>query len=159
VIRRTLALALLTVGCGQPSDGEVAVKGGSYIPDNDAIYPEEARGGPVAVADFSIDRHEVTNRQFAEFVKTTGYVTQAERGFPDRLDIPPEQRVPGGAVFLMPAPGRNPGWTFMPGANWRHPDGPDSAIEGQDDMPVVQVTVADALAYARWKGRDLPDRS
>lgn len=132
------------------------MKGGSFTPGNDSIYAEERTGGPVTVGDFRIDQYEVTNGNFAAFIQATGYVTQAEKGFANRSDIPAAQRVPGGAVFLMPAMGRAPGWTFMPGANWRHPEGPGSSIDGRDDDPVVQVTYGDALAYARWKGRDLP---
>ncbi|MFZ1564277.1 SUMF1/EgtB/PvdO family nonheme iron enzyme [Sphingorhabdus sp.] len=156
-MKRFAILAVLMLpSCGNVETGDVLVKGGTFIPGNDTIYPEEKTGAAITVFDFYMDRYEVTNREFTAFVKATGYVTQAEKGFADRTDIPVEQRLPGGAVFLMPAPGQRPGWTFMPGASWRHPDGPSTSIAGREDDPVVQVTFADALAYARWKGRDLP---
>jgi len=156
VKRYVILTALLVTSCASAPSADVLVKGGTFTPGNDRIYPEEQTGGSVTVGDFRIDRYEVTNREFANFVAATHYVTKAEKGFADRSDIPAAQRVPGGAVFLMPEPGRSPGWTFMPGANWRHPEGPGSDIAGRDDDPVVQVTYADALAFARWKGRDLP---
>jgi sulfatase modifying factor 1 len=142
--------------CTSPQEREVFVKGGSYTPGNDAIYPEERRGPAVRVGSFYMDATEVTNREFAEFVKATGYVTLAERGFAGDARVPVAQQQPGGAVFHLPGSGQSPGWAFEAGANWRHPDGPQSSIEGHDDDPVVQIAYADALAYARWKKRDLP---
>jgi formylglycine-generating enzyme len=132
------------------------IKSGSFRPGNDNSYPEEKRGAPVTVDAFQMDAHEVTNDAFAAFVKATGYVTLAERGFADNPDVPKEQQVPGGAVFVMPAAGVQPGWRFIAGANWRHPDGPKSGVTDKGSDPVVQIAYADALAYARWKGRDLP---
>lgn len=155
-MRAWLALLGLLAACGPTSPGEVFIAGGSLTPGNDESYPEERSGAPLQVAGFYIDTHEVTNREFAEFVRATGYVTYAERGFAGRSDIPTEQQQPGSAVFVMPSPGVAPGWRFIAGANWRHPEGPGSAITGRESDPVVQVTYGDALAYARWKGRDLP---
>lgn len=132
------------------------IAGGTIVLGNNASYAEERSGPPVRVGSFAIDAYEVTNAQYAEFVRATGYVTEAERGFVGRADIPTEQQRPGSAVFVMPGTGAEPGWRFMPGASWRHPEGPGSSIDGRDSDPVVQVTYADALAYARWKGRDLP---
>lgn len=86
-----------------------------------------------------IDRHEVTNRQFAEFVKATGYVTGAEKAG-------------GGWCYI--AGERD--WRFVRGADWRHPLGPGSSIEGAEDYPVVLVSWHDAVAYARWAGKRLP---
>lgn len=156
---RAPALALIlwaVAGCTAPQDQEVFVKGGQFVLGNDSIYPEERRGAPVSVGSFYMDATEVTNRQFEAFVKATGYVTLAERGFAGDLRVPEVQQVPGSAVFRLPEPGQAPGWAFVPGANWRQPDGPGSSIEGRGDEPVVQIAYADALAYARWKKHDLP---
>lgn len=110
----------------------------------------------------SVDATEVTNAQFAEFVAATGYVTRAERGLPEAIydSFPDEARVPGSAVFVQPweeGP-LNPArwWRFVEGADWRHPEGPGSSIEGKDDYPVVHLAYEDALAYAAWAGRRLP---
>lgn len=157
-MRKSLLVALLLglPGCSDTRPQEVLIKGGTFTPGNDASYPEEARGAQVTVGSFMMDATEVTNAQFAAFVKATGYVTLAEKGFAGDLTVPDAQRQPGSAVFQMPEPGRAPGWTFIPGANWRHPEGPGSSIHGKDNEPVVQIAYADALAYAKWKGRDLP---
>lgn len=128
----------------------VAVPGGRLLMGAGAMYREEGPTVVVDVAPFAIDRYEVTNRQFAAFVAATGYVTMAERG--------PE---PGSAVFtpqkaLAGLSDAMPWWRFQPGANWRAPEGSGSTIAGRDDDPVVHVAFEDALAYARWLGRDLP---
>ncbi|MCC5867017.1 MAG: formylglycine-generating enzyme family protein [Gammaproteobacteria bacterium] len=123
-------------------------------------YVEE---GPVverAVDGFWMDSFAVTNGQFAAFVEATGYVTVAER---KGLDFDAAQSVgdAGAAVFRRrgdsPTSQRQPGyWTFVPGASWRHPDGPGSTIEGAEHFPVVQVAFEDAAAYATWVGAELP---
>ncbi len=127
--------------------GMVAIPGvRGFQPGNPAGYPEEALREAVDLQTFWIDRTEVTNAQFASFVTATGYVTEAEQA--------------GEAVvFVGLAPGARPGeswWRLVTGANWRHPEGPDSDIEQRMNHPVVHVTYADALAYAHWLGRDLP---
>jgi sulfatase modifying factor 1 len=138
--------------------GMLHVLAGSYLMGDDGQYHEEAMQHEVRVNAFWIDRHDVTNAQFARFVEKTGYVTLAERKPDPALarDLPREQQVAGSAVFIQPANGRPGRWQFVAGANWRHPHGPGSSIEGKHNHPVVQIAYEDALAYARWLGRTLP---
>jgi formylglycine-generating enzyme required for sulfatase activity len=130
------------------------------------FYPEEAPEHTVHVPAFAVERHPVTNAQFAEFVSATGYLTVAEQ-LPDPALYPgaaPEDLVPGALVFQ---PTRGPvdlrdwrqWWSWVPGASWRHPFGQDSGIEDKPDHPVVQVAYPDAAAYARWAGRRLPSEA
>ena len=114
--------------------------------------PDEAPRRTVKISGFLMDRHDVTNAEFETFVKATGYRTVAERppdprGFPG---VPREALKPGGAVFAKG------GWSYVPGANWRHPLGPKSNLKGKRRHPVVQVAWDDAAAYARWAGKRLP---
>ena len=117
----------------------------------------------VYVGDFWMDATEVTNAQFASFVKATGYVTVAERK-PRPEDFPgaePEVLVPGSVMFSPPShavPLNNEyaWWSYLPGANWRHPSGPASSIQGKDRWPVIHVAYEDAVAYAQWAGKRLP---
>ena len=117
----------------------------------------------VAVDGFWMDVTEVTNEAFAAFVTATGYVTIAERQ-PNPADFPgapKELLVPGSGVFTPPNQAvdiRNPlqWWRYVPGASWRHPDGPSSAWQGRPKDPVVHVAYADAEAYAVWAKRRLP---
>lgn len=124
-------------------DGLVWVAGGQVTIGENPGHAEERPNYVAEVEGFWIDRHEVTNAQFAAFVEATGYVTEAERQ-------PPEKGGPGSAVF------ENSGWSYRSGASWRHPYGLGSNIEGLEDHPVVHVSFADATAYARWAGRTLP---
>jgi formylglycine-generating enzyme required for sulfatase activity len=131
----------------------VELAGGAFRFGADPILPEEGPPREVRVAPFAIDRTEVTNRQFAAFVAATGYVTLAERPL-DPATYPrmaPEALKPSSVVFDARA-----GWRVVAGANWRRPLGPGSSIAGKEDHPVVQVGHEDALAFARWRGRDLP---
>ncbi len=148
----------------QAPQGMVWIPGGTFWMGADDGSMQDA--GPVhevTVDGFWIDRTEVTNRQFAAFVQATGYVTVAERR-PDPRDfpgVPPEKLVPGSLVFTPPVGEvslENPlaWWRYVPGADWRHPEGPDSTIEGKENHPVVQVCWQDADAYARWAGKRLP---
>ena len=141
----------------------VWIAGGAFLRGSDQHYPEERPKRRVSVDGFWIDRTPVTNADFARFAEATGYRTMAERGpdAEDFFDAPPEHRVPGSMVFvppreLVPMDQADLGWTFVPGADWRHPTGPDSSIAGIDRHPVVHVGLADAEAYCAWAGTSLP---
>lgn len=117
----------------------------------------------VRVDGFWIDRTEVTNARFAEFVAATGYVTVAERKprAEDFPGAPPENLVPGALVFTPPQglvslADHYSWWAYVPGADWRHPTGPGSDIVGRDTDPVVQIAHEDAVAFATWAGCRLP---
>ncbi len=139
------------------------IPGGTFRMGSDRHYPEEAPVHRVTVDGFWMDRTPVTNRQFREFIRATGYVTFAERP-PDPGDYPkalPHLLYTGSLVFTPPdhpADLRFWGewWTFLKGADWRHPHGPKSSISGLGHHPVVHVAYCDALAYAHWAGKDLP---
>jgi formylglycine-generating enzyme required for sulfatase activity len=130
---------------------------------SDDFYPEERPVRPVSVAGFWIDEHPVTVAQFRRFVKATGYVTTAEHP-PEAADYPgadPADLVPGSLVFTPPS-GPVPmddvraWWSWVPGAQWRHPEGPGSNLNGRDRHPVTHLSAADAEAYAEWAGAELP---
>lgn len=117
----------------------------------------------VYVDGFFMDKTDVTNAAFQRFVKATGYVTVAERKplAEDYPDAPPENLVAGSVVFVPPdhpvsLDNHFQWWTYVPGANWRHPLGPKSNIVGKGDYPVVHMAYEDALAYAQWAGKRLP---
>ncbi len=141
----------------------VHLPGGRVRIGSEDFYPEEAPVREETVGPFWIDRHEVTNAEFAAFVAATGYRTVAERGLDAQAHpgLPEEMRAPGGMVFVMPTRPEarvDPGswWRYTAGADWRHPAGPERAVEGRENEPAVQIAFEDALAYARWLGRDLP---
>ena len=143
---------------GDRMAGMIRIVGGRFTMGSDEHYAEEALTHEVVLDSFFIDRTDVTNAQFARFVAATGYVTVAERG-PDlrrHPDLPEAMRMPGAVAFEFPDGGHAGRWRYMAGANWRHPQGPGSSIDGRANHPVVQVAYEDALAYARWLGRDLP---
>jgi formylglycine-generating enzyme len=149
-----------------PTAGMVWIDGGSFTMGADDQHPEERAPHEVTVGGFWIDRHEVTNAEFARFVEATGYRTLAERGLDpkDYPGMPPELLEPGSMVFFMP--GQIAGmadvtqwWRYVAGADWRHPIGPDSSIAGKDDHPVVHVAHEDAQAYAEWAGHRLPSEA
>ena len=129
----------------------------------DTTYPEEQPLRETAVAGFWMDRTEVTNDEFAAFVQATAYVTRAERPVDaaQHPGLPADLRQPGAVVFVMPTDLQGGAklsqwWRYTAGANWRHPGGPATDLQGRGAFPVVAVTLADAQAYARWKGRSLP---
>ena len=141
----------------------VWIPGGTFRMGSEDFYPEERPVHDVTVDGFWMDRHAVTNEQFARFVEETGYVTVAERA-PKPEDFPgapPENLVPGSMVFQKrtgPVDLRNYAnwWAWVPGASWRHPRGPASSLDGLGRHPVVHVAYEDVEAYARWAGKDLP---
>jgi formylglycine-generating enzyme required for sulfatase activity len=141
----------------------VWVAGGTFRMGSDRHYPEEAPSHLVRVDGFWMDRRPVTNREFRRFVEATDYVTFAEIA-PDPTEYPgalPEMLFPASLVFTPPGRPvdlrnfRN-WWVFKRDADWRHPDGPGSSIDGMDDHPVVHVAYKDVEAYARWAGKELP---
>jgi formylglycine-generating enzyme required for sulfatase activity len=141
--------------------------GASDPPDMNAIGMQAAEDARpihrVYVDGFFMDRTDVTNAQFAAFVTATGYVTVAERTplAKDFPDAPPENLVAGSVVFTAP-PHPVPlndhlqWWSYVHGANWRHPLGPESDLSGKEGYPVVHVAYEDAEAYAKWAGKRLP---
>lgn len=139
------------------------IPGGVFRMGSDLHYPEEAPAHRVMVDPFWIDKVPVTNLQFGTFVKATGHITFAELA-PDPKDNPNRARhtlYAGSLVFEPPDHAVDlrdwsQWWTFLKGADWRHPYGPRSNIDGLDNHPVVHVGYADALLYARWAGKHLP---
>ena len=139
------------------------IPGGTFLMGSDRHYPEEAPAHRVTVDGFWIDTSAATNDDYAEFVDATGYVTVAERR-PDPADYPGADEallVPSSTVFVQPAHRvdlANPfnWWTYIPGAQWRHPQGPDSSIDDLGDHPVVHVAWEDVETYARWADKELP---
>lgn len=139
------------------------VEGGTFRMGSEAHYPDEGPVRDVRVDGFWIDRTTVTNDMFAGFVTDTGYVTVAERPL-NPADFPgadPLLLKPGSMVFHMtkgPVDLRNISnwWSYVPGANWRHPEGPGSDLKGRGDHPVVHVAFEDAEAYAAWADKELP---
>lgn len=176
-MRHAALCALITLGalaaCGKRAKEEQAeasapdcpampkadyawIPGATFTMGADATLPEEAPARTVTVKGFWMATHEVTNAEFAQFVKATGYKTLAEQDPPKLPGAPSDMLIPGSAVFTAPTDGNPNWWRWVVGAQWRHPEGPKTGIVGKDRDPVVQIAVADALAYARWKGMELP---
>jgi formylglycine-generating enzyme required for sulfatase activity len=144
----------------------VSIPGGTFWMGRDDGPPDEQPAHEVTVGPFQMDVTEVTVGQYAAFVKETGYVTVAERT-PDPRKFPgtnPAYLKPGSAVFVpsdAPLHGpwatpHPPWWRYVLGANWRHPEGPESSVKGKKNYPAVQIAWEDADAYAKWAGKRLP---
>jgi len=158
---------------GAAPAGMVWIPGGEFSMGSD-VSAEAMCGLPGVTTDaqpihrvyidgFWMDRTEVTNDEFAAFVTATGYVTIAERT-PTREEFPgapPENLVAGSTVFTatagpVPLDDYFQWWRYQHGANWRHPEGPSTSVDGKGDYPVVHIAYDDALAYATWVGKRLP---
>lgn len=153
--------------------GMVLIRGGQFSMGSEGKDAKRTEG-PVFLAevnDFFMDTHEVTNAEFAKFVEATGYVTVAERPvdweeirkqLPEGTPRPPEEMLQPGSLVFRPQKGvsdlydLSQWWAWQTGANWRHPKGPGSSIEGLDDHPVVHIAYEDAERYAQWAGKRLP---
>ncbi len=156
------SIATVTTSTGKDNVKMVKILGGKFeMGSND--FNDAKPIHTVSVNSFWMDEHEVTNAQFAQFVKETGYRTVAERPL-DPRDFPgvdPEMLKPGSAVFAMPdrVDGlENPlqWWNYVVGASWKSPEGPNSSIQQKENRPVVHIAYQDAEAYAQWAGKRLP---
>ena len=164
-MNRLLLVLVSTVAVAFAADvpeGMAWIPGGEFTMGS-RHFPDAQPLHRVKVDGFWMDKTEITNAQFAKFVEATGYVTIAERtpkpeDFPG---VPADGLIPGGVVFAPPAHGVPldnylQWWSFVPGANWRHPEGPKSSIDKRMNEPVVQIAWPDAVAYAEWAGKRLP---
>jgi sulfatase modifying factor 1 len=153
--------------------GMAWIRGGTFLmgTNDKESFPNERPAHLVQVQGFWMDEHDVTNAEFSRFVEATGYVTTAERGvnwedlrkqLPPGTPKPDDSALAPGALVFTPTSGPVPfndlsaWWRWVHGANWRHPEGPASSIQGRENHPVVQVSWYDAVAYAQWAGKRLP---
>lgn len=149
---------------GPAPEGMVWIPAGEFsMGSEEASFPDARPIHRVAVSGFWMDRTEVTNGQFEAFVKATGYQTVAERKLKaeDFPGLHPGDLVPASIVFTppgdaVPLDNYMQWWTLVPGADWRHPEGPQSDLKGREKHPVVHIAYEDALAYAKWAGKRLP---
>ncbi len=141
----------------------ILIPSGTFVMgSDDPSFPDARPLHKVEITGFWIDEHEVTNAEFERFVRETNYRTVAERPIDpaDFPGVPVENLVPGSAVFT-PAEsrvdlGKLQWWSYVPGASWRAPSGPNSSIHGRPNDPVVHISYTDAEAYAKWAGKRLP---
>jgi formylglycine-generating enzyme len=159
---------------GAAPSGMVWIPGGAFTMGTDSQlgWPDEKPAHRARVDGFWMDQTDVTNAQFRKFADATGYVTTAEKPVdvdeimrqsrPGTPKPPPEKLLPGSVVFqptdkpLDNLDDVTQWWHWTPGANWRHPEGPGSSLDGRENHPVVQVSWDDATAYAKWAGKRLP---
>lgn len=154
-------------------EGMVWIKGGEYEmgSSNEEGRPDEYPRHTVKVDGFWMDATEVTNAQFQKFVEATGYVTTAEKApdweelkkqLPEGTPRPPDSNLVAASLVFSPPEqavsltDASQWWTWTKGANWRHPEGPKSGIEGKENYPVVHISWDDAQAYCKWAGKRLP---
>ena len=145
--------------------GMVWIPGGEFSmgSDNPVLGSDARPVHRVYVDGFWMDETEITNEEFERFVKATGYTTVAEHA-PRAEDFPgaPPEKLVAGSVMFSPPPAPVPldnhlqWWSYVKGANWRHPEGPNSNLKGRGKYPVVHVAWPDAVAYAKWAGKRLP---
>ena len=153
--------------------GMVWIPGGELImgSDDPGAYAAEKPAVKVSVAGFWMEPTEVTNAQFQKFITATGYLTVAERAIdweelkkqlpPNTPKLSDEDLAPGSMVYVAPTQpvplhDLSAWWIWVKGANWMHPEGPESNLEGRENHPVVHVAYEDAVAYANWVGKRLP---
>jgi sulfatase modifying factor 1 len=154
-------------------NGMVWINSGEFLmgsSDNDGS-PDEYPQHKVHLNGFWMDESEVTNAQFKKFVEATGYVTTAEKAIdweeikkqvPPGTPKPPDSMLAASSLVfqcsqhVVSLSDPSQWWTWVKGANWRHPHGPGSSIDGKDNYPVVHVSWFDANAYAKWAGKRLP---
>lgn len=142
--------------------GMIWIGGGEFLMGADE-FPDSRPMHRVSVDGFYMDEHEVTNAEYAAFVKATNYKTVAERPLnpADYPGVPADKLVPGSAVFT-PTKTQvsldNPlqWWNYVAGADWSHPEGPASSIKGRENYPAIHISYEDAAAYAKWAGKRLP---
>ena len=184
-LTKVLALAVLGAGAftvtyavvcwSRPAapPGMVWIPGGEFTmgTDSDLGWPDEKPAHRVCVDGFWMDATEVTNAQFRAFVAATSYVTTAEKPpsleeimsqSPPGTPPPPSEKLVPGSLMFRPTPGPvdlrdySQWWHWTSGASWRHPEGPNSNLDGRENHPVVHVSWDDAVAYTRWAGKRLP---
>ncbi|HEU4632790.1 MAG TPA: formylglycine-generating enzyme family protein [Flavisolibacter sp.] len=168
--------ASLTTSGDTSTAGMVYIPGGSFMMggDNDQASADELPKHPVEVAPFWMDETEVTNAQFQKFVEATGYITTAERKpdweqlkktLPPGTPKPPDSVLVAASLVFRQTSGPvnlnnyNEWWSWVPGADWKHPEGPASNLKGRENFPVVHVSWFDAEAYCKWAGKRLPSEA